>query len=291
MFYTWRLAAIGILTAWLSPSAASAETTLAWKLQPGDELMLHTEQSTTTSATVVSKTVKTSIAMQLDSRWRVEGVEDGVFKIRQTITRAQATMQAADSPAITYDTAAAGQPPSAARDLTAALAPLVDPEASILLSMNERGEILSAELSPKLKELTVVGKDGPTASLDTLLKQPLVTLPDKPIDEGSTWKVDRDISTPAGKYSQATTYTYEGEKEWQGKTAAAIAVESTLTPIQAGKAKLKEQSQTGTIHFDAAAGRMLSSEQKQRIVTETPYRDTTITVEVVSEVTRRLVGK
>lgn len=288
--WIWALAATTIL--WGVPRSACAQTTLAWKLQPGDHLALHTEQQSNTTATVVGKTVKTSVGIQLDSLWLVEDLTDGTVRIKQTVSRVQATMQAADAPLVSYDSADAGQPSGAARDLAAALAPLVDPESSILLTMNERGEILSVELSPKLKQLTSSGAGNATqgnvaaAGLETLLKQPLVTLPDGPVEAGGQWKVERELDTPAGKYAQTTTYSLEGEKELQGKTAAAIAFDSTLKPVQTGKTKLKEQSQSGTVYFDAAAGRMISSEQKQRLVTETPYRDATITVEVVSEVKR-----
>lgn len=289
--WIWALAAITVLGG--APRSACAQTTLAWKLQPGDKLALHTEQQTNTTATVVGKTVKTSIGIQLDSQWLVEDVTDGTARIKQTVSRVQATMQAADAPLVSYDSADAGQPTGAARDLAAALAPLVDPESSIVLTMNERGEVLSVELSPKLKSMETgnqAREKAAGAGLETLLKQPLVTLPQQPVDAGGQWKVERELNTPAGKYAQTTTYTFDGEKKFQGKSAAAIAFDSTLKPLQPGKAKLKEQSQSGTVYFDAGAGRMVASEQQQRIITETPYRDATITVEVVSEVKRTLGG-
>jgi hypothetical protein len=163
--------------------------------------------------------------------------------------------------------------------------------------MNERGEILSAELSPKLTELWDADKKDPSsqgpaaASLDALLKQPLVILPEKEVSAGDQWETSRELQTPAGAFSQKTEYTYEGSKEASGSTAESIAYASTLTAAAQGKAKIKEQAQTGIVLFDAQAGRLVSAEQKQKLVTETPYRGAMITVVVESQVKRTLTAK
>jgi len=277
---------------------ARAQTTLAWKLAAGERFDLHVEQQTASTVTVVNKTTKTTIEMTLDSTWAIESVEDGIAKIRQTIRRAQVKVQAADSPPVVYDTAAPGQPSGAEKDLATAVGPLVDPDSSILLTMNERGEIAAAELSPRLAELWAAGKPAAAAkkqpaqqSLDALLKQPLVILPAKAVARGEKWETTRELTTPTGKFSQQIDYTYDGRRDVAGKSSDAISFSATLAPAAPGKFKIKEQSQTGTIHFDGEAGRMISGEQKQMLVTETPYRDATITVVVESQVSRSLTPR
>lgn len=282
----WLLVAVAV--GLLAPQASAQ--TLAWKLKPGEKFDLHVEQQTASTVTVVTKTTKTSIEMTLDSNWTVESVENGTAKIRQTVRRVQMNVQAADAAPLAYDTASPGQPSGAVRDLANAVAPLVDPESSILLAMNERGEIQSVELSPKLAALLDSAKPA-SQSLDALLKQPLVTLPAKAVSADDTWETTRELATPAGKFTQKTEYTLGEPKEDGGTTADAITYSATLTPAAPGKSKIKEQSQSGAVLFDREAGRFLSGEQSQKLVTETPYREATITVVVESQIKRTLVPK
>jgi Family of unknown function (DUF6263) len=236
--------------------------------------------------------------MTLDSVWTVESIENGTAKIKQTVSRVQAKVQAADAAPITFDTESPGQPSGAQKDLAAAVRPLVDPESSIMLVMNERGEITSAELSPKLASLWDAGKQGETdkkgptkESLDALLKQPLVILPAKQVAAGDKWNSSRELTTPAGKFTQKVEYTYDGRKQAAGAAADAISFVATLVPATTGKSKIKEQSQTGAILFDGQAGRLISGDQTQKLVTETPYREATITVVVESQIKRTLNSK
>ncbi len=282
------------LLAGIPSPRAMAQTTLAWKLKAGEEFGLHVEQQTTSTVTVVNKIVKTTIEMTLDSTWSVESVESGTAKIKQTVRRVQVKVQAADTAPVEYDTAAPGQPGGAAGALAVAVRPLIDPGSSILLTMNARGEIAAAELSPKLTELWDAGKPAvgdqtaaAAGSIDALLKQPLVVLPAKELAEGDKWETTRDLATPAGKFTQKIEYTYDGRKQ----TADTISFSASLSPAATGKSKIKEQSQTGTIHFDSQAGRFVSGEQTQKLVTETPYRDATITVVVESQIKRTLDPK
>ena len=275
--------------------AASAQTTLAWKLKEGEKFDLHVEQQTVSTVTVVNKTTKTAIEMTLDGAWLVESASGGIAKIRQSIRRVQLKVQTADSPPVAYDTAASGQSSAPQKDLAAAVGPLVDPDSSILLTMNERGEIAAAELSPRLADLWAVGKadaadkkEAAQRSLDALLKQPLVILPAKSVAAGDKWETTRELVTPSGKFSQKAEYTYDGSREVAGKSADALSFTATLTPAAPGKMKIKEQSQTGMIFFDGASGRLASSEQKQKLVTETPYRDAAITATVESQIARSL---
>lgn len=275
-------------------SMASGQTMLSWKLQEGDRFDLQVEQRTSSTATVVNKTVTTTIEMVLESTWSVEKMAGDVATIRQKVTRAMSKVQAGDQAPVEYDTAKAEQPSSSARYLAADLKALVEPESSILLTMNPQGEILSAELSPTLAELWADEKtSGPakkeaTSSLEAILRLPLVVLPGKQVSAGETWTTTRKLTTPAGNFTQATKYTYEGPRESSGVTAAAIAFSSTLTDAASSKTKIKEQSQTGTALFAAQAGRLVSAQQTQKLVTETPYREATITVVIESQVKRTL---
>ena len=52
--------------------------------------------------------------------------------------------------------------------------------------------------------------------------------------------------------------------------------------------KIKEHQQQGTIFFSSKLGRLIEAEQTQTLVTERPYRETTIIVTLTSKQTTTL---
>lgn len=285
------LTKVAIITlAALLPLPVRGEVELALRFVAGEQYDLHVEQKTISTATVNNRPIKTTIEMTLDSTWEVTSAEGGAAKIKQVVKRVQVKMQLADGAPVEYDSAQTTQPSGAARELAAAVRALVDPEASIELAINQRGEITSAGLSPRLAELWKTG-DKPVAreSLDALLKQPLVELPQRPVSPKDQWKSSRELATPTGKYKQETTYTYQGRQDREQAPVDTIRYESRLTPIEPARAKVKEQSQSGTVVLaDFQKEKWLQSEQQQKLVTETPYRESTITVVVETQVKRTL---
>ena len=95
--------------------------------------------------------------------------------------------------------------------------------------------------------------------------------------------------TAAGSFQQETTYQL---KELADDGVAKISMESKFTPtgapattgtVSSGTLKVTEHKQTGAIRFAAQAGRVTEAEQTQKLVTERPYRETTITVTLTSK--------
>jgi hypothetical protein len=48
---------------------------------------------------------------------------------------------------------------------------------------------------------------------------------------------------------------------------------------------IKEHAQSGTVRFSIDQGRVVSAEQEQKLITERPYRETTIVVSLSSKQT------
>jgi len=187
---------------------------------------------------------------------------------------------------VEYDSSKADRLTGQAKEVAAAIAPLL--KTTIEIAMNERGEVLEAKAtgegaeqlaasSADLSQPPLVSKE----SIQQLLRQPLVVLPKDPVKAGETWTTKNELTTALGKARQTTEYRYAGEPEGRIE----VKTELKLDPAGAAAKKLtvKKHQQTGVVQFDSTAGRLKSAEQTQTLVTERPYRETTIVVTLKTE--------
>lgn len=263
-----------------------AQTTLRWKLTAGEKLAVAVTQDTNSEVSYSGKTTKTQIKLAMDLTWRVIAVESEKIRLEQSISRLSVSFDAPPAGRVQYDSAEQAKLTGPAKEIAASLQPLL--AAKVEITMNDRGEILEAK---EIKDAAASVGATAAASLvsqeaiQQLLKQPLVVLPEKPVNTGDTWSTKNDLQSALGPAQQITTFRYTGPAEVEGKKVEVIEVTTTLklTPPATSKISLKEHKQTGTVRFDAAAGRIVSAEQKQKLITERPYRETTIVVTLGSE--------
>jgi len=276
-------------------SQALAQKTLRWKLTAGDQLAVDVTQQTTSTVTIASKPVKTTLEMTLETLWTVDSASEQEIKLTQTVKRMAVKMQSGAAAPIAYDSADKTPPVGAAKDIAVAVKPLLEPLSSLIVTMNTRGEVLSAEPSAKLAELWktpgAAAGSGSGQSAQELLKRSIVVLPEKSVTAGAEaekWTKEREADIPIGKVKQSTDFAYGGEVEESGQKLDKIVFTSKLALVPGGaktlKLTLKEQKQTGHALFSAEQGRVLRAEQTQKLVTEAPYRETIITVAVDSTV-------
>jgi len=172
--------------------------------------------------------------------------------------------------------------------------------------MSDRGEILSA----KLADVAAKGATDPAdaaagaaqpaisaAAVQQLLKQSLIVLPEGEVAAGDTWTTSTDIASALGEFKQQTTYELGASVVSVGTIVVRIESTTKLEPVaaataptttaskSAAKPSLKSHEQSGTINFRPEAGRVVSAESTQKLVTERPYRDTTIVVTLSSQQT------
>jgi hypothetical protein len=277
----------------LAASTASAQTTLRWQLKQGDRLTIETQQQTTSKVSYVGKETATQIDLALTLGWGVTSADDEVYTIKQSVRRLLVGIDSAAAGKVEYDSAKRIQPTGAARDIEEAVAPLL--KAELQLTMNARGEIVDAQPLGEAAEklLAAGGEQGGAAatagqSMQQLLRQPLVVLPEKEVNPGDAWTRETKLTTPLGPATQTTTYKYVGPAE-SDKDLALIETTGELKltmPAAPGKGvALKEHAQSGSILFSTAAGRLARAEQTQTLVTERPYRETTIVVSLSSKQT------
>jgi hypothetical protein len=151
-------------------------------------------------------------------------------------------------------------------------------------------------LSPKMEVLKVEGQDkliDRLAGADVSARKALTSalseetvkksarevfgfLPDRPVKEGGTWERAVDVPFgPLGAHKLTTTYKLEGKEDVGGKKVEKISF-TTAVDFKPGKADpslpyavvgsdLKADDSRGTLHFDAAAGRLVQSEAKMTL--------------------------
>src|SRR5439155_1017859 len=127
---------------------------------------------------------------------------------------------------------------------------------------------------------------APLAAMEQLLRRPLVVLPAEAVNLGDSWKAASDLIGAAGPLRQETEYRLAGTVDQDGKSLQQISMTSKFAARTEGRSSkepstplaVKSHEHTGTILFSASDGRVALAEQTQKLVTERPYRETTIVV-------------
>ena len=125
--------------------------------------------------------------------WTVTAADESGFTIKQTIERIEMNLATPQGPAIALRLGSRRRGRRGRRrDLATALQPLVGAEFEIKLS--PRGEVLEAEpVNEAAKALFAANEkggetgDAPRATVEKLLRQSLVVLPEKEVTAGETW--------------------------------------------------------------------------------------------------------
>ena len=218
------------------------------------------------------------------------------FKVRQLVQRITFSLLPQKGDAVKYDSLNPARPTGQARQVAEAVKPLLGAE--IEITMSDRGQILAtAPVNAAAEKLfaDVSAEQSPNVfsrqALQTLLRQPLVVLPEKPVAADDAWSDEpRKIESAAGTFMQTSKYQRAGQVEEAGQTLEKIELTAKLTPVAASATKgpkltVKSHEQAGTILFSAAQGRLVRAEQSQKLATERPYRETTIAVTLESKLT------
>jgi len=276
--------------------SAFAQMPLRWKLEPGQSLAVQIDQQTKTKVAFSGKSADTKIELGLTLVWTVDSAAEGKFKIKQKVERITFSLVPQTGAAVKYDSQDKARPAGQARQVAESVKPLLGAE--VLLTMDGRGQILETSPANEAAERLFAADDPQSGvfsrqSVQTLLRQPLAILPAKEVATGDKWSDEpREISSAAGKFQQATEHSLAGQVEEDGQKLERIEVTAKLTPAadKAGAAKtskltLKSHEQSGTLLFSADQGRLVRAEQTQKLTTERPYRETTITVDLESKQT------
>lgn len=267
----------------ISPASTSAQTLLRWKLKPGDALTVEIDQHTDSEVGFSGKLAKTKIDLTLKLAWKVTAAGNEGFTVRQTVERIQEKLETQDMGTIEYDSAATARPTGQARELAESVKPLIGAEFD--LTMTSRGEITAVTPANDIARALLTASEKPNETANTqdglqqMLRRPLIVLPDKAVNPNDIWTVNSDRTTAAGPLKLDTTYRLESIDD---KSVAKIGINAKAQPGPGSKTTIKEHQHSGTIQFSVANGRLIEIDQVQKLVTERPYRETTITVTLSS---------
>jgi uncharacterized protein DUF6263 len=246
-----------------------AQTKLEWKFKEGDRFAQESLVTVQQTMTVGGQTNKQDFEHKLEAIFSVTKVNpDGSVELRMQLEKIKASNR--------------GNPGSpAASSQVRALE-----DAVITLTLNAKREVTKFEgYEDLLKRVT--NDDATSAKAireivkeETLKQQAaeaFAFLPEKAVNKGDTWNRKLESSLgPLGTILTTHTYTYDGPEMKDGKTLHKISVSSTFsyappksaTPgfqFEITKGELQTEKATGTILFDAEAGRLVSSQSNMKI--------------------------
>jgi hypothetical protein len=290
---SWQIAFAALATlGWLlSATALSSEPndalTIVWRLHPGDQLRMRMTQRIRTEMRIGEKQSEVSMLTAMELQWSVvrtvpqtPGPGDAI-QIEQSFKRLILQVTQADGKTSNYDSESPDPAPKPLEEIAATVRPLLKSRIEIILS--PQGEIravqMPAETDSLLRGVTaysrwknLLTREG----IDRMLRQTLGRLPENPVRPGDIWEDIREIETPSGKVSQTNRYEYRGTAVEGGRT---LQVVHRTTTARSGEQTGafdepppgREQRDTGILHFDNAAGRLVRSQSRQEIAAEIPW--------------------
>ncbi len=296
----WQVAVCALLM--IDSGSAYADQLLRWKLAAGESLSYQFTQGTQTETAGAGHRMLVALDSAMTVTWKIESVDtQNVAVITQTIDRFSITMKTDKLDPITYDSAAKNPAIGPAREIAERIGKLIG--ASCRIQMTNRGEITSVEPSEQLKQALGPAANNPAnqavsnmltpEGMSRMLRQAVVVLPESPLADGAKWEANQESPVAFGSILQRSQFTYAGVAEPGGVKLDKLSVETTFTlgpaTEKSSATKLNEGGQTGTLWFDSTAGRFVSSELAQQLVTERLYREMPIRVKSTSTLTMKLV--
>jgi hypothetical protein len=243
--------------------AARAQAPLEWKLRKGDHFYLRNVTTTKQTLKALGKELPQNTEQTIVLGFSVEDqVAEGLV-LKQTIE--DLTIKPEKGEPVRDDKVVG---------------------ASFILTVSPKWEILKFEGYDKLID-KLAGDDAAvrqalqaTVQEDALKKsvrEALAFLPDRPVKDGETW--ERSIEQPLGAFGtlrETRTYKLAGKEDVGGKKLDKITF-TTAVDFKPGKkvetlpfyvlsGRMESKEAKGTIHFDAAAGRLVQGKSDQKLV-------------------------
>jgi len=255
---TWALAALLGLA--LSAAEAGAQTTLRWKLKPGDVTKYQFSQKNKITTTVNGMDLKTDSELTLDLTWTVKSASSDKIEVSQKLDRAQAKGTGPQG-AFAYDSQAKEPPADPVGQVVGGLYnAVVGSEATLVF--NDRGELASVAMPKEVLDkipnsipqtVRDSGSVFSEAGLKNLLLQVLPRLPKDPVKTGSKWDEKLELPMPPiGTLVLNSKYTYKDA----GASDSAISIEVKNDPGGQIGIEVKSQKGEGGFTFNTGAGQV-----------------------------------
>ena len=309
-----KLVAIALLL-FLPPPLITAQDSyeLAWKFESGQRFDFELSQTSEleTEVETVANTIKTTNSVKF--HWEVKKVnDDGEAEIVMVFDQMKIDVQlptpkGSRSFIIDSDSEAGKKPDEFESEMRANIDAVIGSE--IKLTVSARGELMHLELPDSAKAKL---RDAPQSmqirqlvtenGIKELLGSSRMVLPDEPINKGHVWTIAEDFSNSIGTFERQQILTFAGIFPRKSEDLAKITVETKLIPKtpndetgtnakkdtdsagQLPAVEVRSQAGTGTIWFDNDQGFLKAAEIDIQLVTQTPYRDMKINIQMTSRI-------
>lgn len=276
-------------------SPAAAQSPPRWKLEKGQKFTLQMEQQTASLVTLSSRKLNSTVDLKVFVSWDVVDATAEAFVVEQSIDAIRLEMKGPGENAVTYDTREKKAVVGTAQTIAASVAPLIGAKFKVTLdplgNIQAAEKIAAAAAAPATDAKPTITKE----SIEQLLREPFLPLPKSLEGDMASWADERQTKAALGEVKQKRTFTLAGNEDRGGVPATKISVAGNLelTSPEGKKEPVKLSTQThgGTIWFTKEPGRLIAAESKQRLVTESMYRDSAIVVDLTTTLTTTLAPR
>lgn len=288
----WFLASLAIAAV----AAPAIGETLRYQFKEGDKMNYVLDNDLQAKIDFNGSAIEFGMKMTFDLDWKVKSVsEDGSAVLEQTVDRLQIAMNSPIQGEFSYDSAASGSEPEgqAWEELGPVLKAMRGGPFEVKVSPT--GKVAEIKLPKALDDIFQERggrRGGPGGRMNLLtsesvkqqIERAFIPLPEGEAKEGETWKQNIENKFGrAGTQKLEITYTLAGMEDKDGKQVAKIDSKSNMTfvPNEEGggevDAEIEEQKGSGSVLFNATAGRIVEAKSNQQVVMTMIARDNEIT--------------
>jgi hypothetical protein len=259
--------------------------TIAWRAQQNQRWRVRMTHRMKTELQVGEKVTAVSILSAMELHWRVVHIDaEGAMHIDQSIERLILRTTEADGRTLSYDSASPDAASPELGEVADTLRPLL--RSRVTLTLSPRGAIQDVQRDGETESLlrdlpefarwrNLLTRDG----IHRMLHRALGLLPDQPVAVGDVWEDNQQLETPLGPMTLADRFEYRGGVVEDGRPLDVI---HRTTTIRRGEPpfgalddppRQEPQQETGTFHFDTAAGRLVRSQNQHLWKSEVPLNE------------------
>jgi hypothetical protein len=261
-----RVPALLALACLAAGAPSHAQTTLRWKLAPGETLHYQRTHNRSTLRHAPDGEIKESLLRITDMSMGVDQVDpDGTAAVTLFIDRIRYHRHSAAGD-VEHDSA--NEP---RQKLPASVQHLMGVAFSFKLS--PRGTVSSVKVTRLTRPRNPEGapRQLSLSTAESVIQLiPFVELPEAAVSPGSSWQQEVQAVEPLlGTRTSAVTYKYVGKKTVGGKEVDVLGLDAKIrfapTEQDATRVEVKEAQAKGTVEFDNAAGRLRQKDETERL--------------------------
>jgi hypothetical protein len=277
--WCWMFLSLLGLFALVSGSASAQSQNLRWNLQKGQALKMSLKQDIDQKMEIPGLgPQEIPMKQEVDMTWSVVESDEESFTVEIVLSRMTMSMKSAFMN-IEYDSDEPDSNPQMNESISKVLGK------KILQKMNRRGEVLEVKLPPEMEGNS--SGDGPSGDMiKQMNQQSALVFPEGPMTVGKSWESTMDMEMNGMKMKNKVTYRYDGTEKVNGKELHKFNMTNNMQ-VEGGpqgiEIEVKEQNNEGVLYFDNDSGRIVSTNQKQKMKLELNAQGQAIDQEIDSK--------